>query len=541
VREQANQRHRSEEKIFKNHFYEDNFRNLKIFAAPTPSINMSDVGYAWIQTTVGAPDFLGAQRARLAPVSRIERLTDGAVLVPLRQAPEASLLHHALFALKHEGVRLDLLLTALRRIPPADLVAWVQATPNSLYGRKLGHLWERLHQQSLPGLDDFSASAPYAPLFDPTHYFVGPAHRDARWRIVFNGLGDMHFCPVVRKTPALNALIGKDILGQAQAFAQSVGQAMLERALNWAYLSETEGSFAIEGEAPSADKATRFAALLRRAHEPRPVTEDLLVELQNAAISNPFDQAVQFRTEQNRLQRDAPGAAGVTYVPPEPELAVELMEGLMRLANQQPNTLDPLVHAAVVSFAFVFIHPFMDGNGRLSRYLIHHCLGQSGRLPPHFLLPISVAMKKHEAEYLQALTSFSQPARQLCQVTWAGDDHYTYDWAPEADTWFRHMDLTEAVSFTLGMAEASLDTHMRQEVEFLGLFDRVKRHINDRFDLRGSDLATLIVTIFQNGGTLSNNRRKRYADRVQAHVLDAVEIAVARAMRGEPLDDGEQG
>ena len=56
-----------------------------------------------------------------------------------------------------------------------------------------------------------------------------------------------------------------------------------------------------------------------------------------------------------------------------------------------------------------------------------------------------------------------------------------------------------------------------------------------------SDLATLIVTIFQNGGTLSNNRRKRYADRVQAHVLDAVESAVARAMRGDPLDDAEQG
>jgi hypothetical protein len=45
------------------------------------------------------------------------------------------------------------------------------------------------------------------------------------------------------------------------------------------------------------------------------------------------------------------------------------------------------------------------------------------------------------------------------------------------------------------------------------------------------------VTIFQNGGILSNNRRKRCADRVQAHVGDAVESAVARAMRGELLDD----
>lgn len=498
---------------------------------------MTAVGYAWIQDAVNAPDFVGEQGARLAPVSRIARLeADGALLVPHKLSPGDTLLQHALFALKHEGVRLDLLACALRRIPPAELVASILAAPNSIYGRKLGHLWEHLQQRRLPGLDEPGVSAAYTPLFDPAHYFVGPARRDARWRIVFNGLGDMAFCPTVRKTPALMALVDKDILGQAQDFARSVGQAMLERALNWAYLSETEGSFAIEGETLSADKASRFASLLRRAHEPRPLTEDVLVAWQNAVVTNPFDQAVQFRTEQNRLQRDAPGAAGVTYVPPEPDLAAKLMDGLMRLANRPLDGLDPLVHAAVVSFAFVFIHPFMDGNGRLSRYLLHHCLGQSGRLPHQFLLPISVAMKKHEDAYLQALTAFSKPARQLCQVSWGGDEHYSYDWAPEADVWFRHMDLTEAATFTLAMAEASLDTHMRREVEFLSLFDRVQHHINARHDLRGSDLATLIVTIFQNGGTLSGNRRKRYANRVQAHVLDAIEVAVHRDMQGQPLD-----
>lgn len=500
---------------------------------------MNVVGYAWIQHHVGAPDFLGAQQARLAPVSRIERLPEGALLVPHKLAPEPDLLQHALFAIKHEGVRLNLLTAALRRIAPLQLVEAFRAAPNGVYVRKLCHLWEALHQQRLPQLGDPGVTARYVPLFDPADYIVGDGHRDARWRVIFNGLGDLHFCPVVRKTPALMAFIDKDILGQAQAFAESVGEAMLERALNWAYLSETEGSFAIEGEAPTADKAALFAALLRRAHEQRQLTEEWLVELQNAAISNPFDKAVQFRTEQNRLQRDVPGAAGVTYVPPAPELAVDLMNGLMRLTNQRAAELDPLVHAAVVSFAFVFIHPFMDGNGRLSRYLIHHCLGQSGRLPPQFLLPISVAMKKHEAEYLHALTTFSKPARQLCQVTWGGDEHYTYEWAPEADTWFRYMDLSEAATFTLAMAEASLDTHMRQEVDFLALFDRVKRYINERHDLRGSDLANLIVTIFQNQGTLSNNRRKRYADKVQAHVLDAIEAAVSRAMQGLPLGDDD--
>ena len=89
------------------------------------------------------------------------------------------------------------------------------------------------------------------------------------------------------------------------------------------------------------------------------------------------------------------------------------------------------------------------------------------------------------------------------------------------------------------MAQAALDGHLRQEVVFLGLFDEVARHINARHDLRGSDLATLIVTAYQQGGKLSNNRRKRFADRVPAQVLDAIEAAVARRMRGEPLEEPE--
>jgi Fic family protein len=475
---------------------------------------MSAIGYAWIQNELGAPDVIGAWRARLAPVNRIERLLEGGLLVPHKLAPPPTLLQHVLFAIKVEHIR---------------------AAPNSIYGRKLGHLWEGWHGQRLPGLDETGVAAAYAPLFDPDTHIVGESRRDARWRIDFNGLGDWAFCPVVYKSPSLAKLLDKGILDQVQAFAQQIGESMLERALSWAYLSETEGSFAIEGETPAHDKATLFAALLKRAHQPRALSEDHLVELQNAVITNPFDRAVQFRTEQNRLQRDVPGPAGVTYVPPPPELACELMEHLMHMANQRPGALDPLVLAAVVSFGFVFIHPFMDGNGRLSRFLIHHCLGQSGRLPPQFLLPISVAMKKHEAQYLQALTSFSRPARELCRVGWAGDEHYTYDWAPGADLWFRYMDLTTCVEFALTMADAALHAHLRLEVDFLVLYDQVARFINERYDVRSGDLTTLIVTIFQNGGVLSSNRRKRFADRLQPQALDAIEQAVSQAMQGRPL------
>ena len=494
------------------------------------------IGYAWMQEMLQAPDFLGPCKARLAPVQRVQRLPEGALLVPAKQAPKAHPLEQALFALKYEGVRLDYLLAMLCRVEAQEMVAAFRRTPNGSYVRKLCLLWEHAHQRLLPDVEEGAISAAYVPLFDPGDYLTGASRRNARWRVDCNGLGDLHFCPVVRRTKAVREGMQREVLTAAREFAASIGPKMLERALSWAYLSETEGSFAIEGETPTHDKARRFAALLQRAHSPRTLTEGYLVELQNAAVSNPFDQAVQFRTEQNRLQGSAQGAAGVTYVPPAPELCAQLMGHWMMLANERPEGLDALAHAAVVSFTFVFLHPFMDGNGRLSRFLLHHCLGQSGSLPEGFLLPISVAMKKHEDQYLQALSAFSRPARELCEVRWAGDEAYFFTWQAHADGWFRYMDVTEGVAFALDMAWAALEIDLHHEVAFLELFDDVARYINARHDLRSSDLTTLVVTIHQNGGKLSSNRRKRFADRVQPHVLDAIEAAVGRAMRGESLD-----
>jgi hypothetical protein len=47
----------------------------------------------------------------------------------------------------------------------------------------------------------------------------------------------------------------------------------MARAINWAYLHETQDSFAIEKEAPSENKARRFIALFRQAHERRPLSD----------------------------------------------------------------------------------------------------------------------------------------------------------------------------------------------------------------------------------------------------------------------------
>jgi hypothetical protein len=221
--------------------------------------------------------------------------------------------------------------------------------------------------------------------------------------VVFNGIGPYEFCPVVKRDATLEKA-GFDILGRLHQWASDPKNAeLLDRVMSWAYLSETRDSYAIENEVPSPDKEQSFLQAMTHLQDKTPLSEEYLIQLQNMVISNPMKAEVQFRTTQNWLQRGGRGAAGVRYVPPAPDSMMTLMEGFMRMANAQDD-VPPLVKAALVSFGFVFIHPFMDGNGRIARLLAHHTLNLKGVLPDvngsPAILPLSVAMKKNEKEYL---------------------------------------------------------------------------------------------------------------------------------------------
>jgi len=492
------------------------------------------VGYAWLRDQLSAPSFLEAREARIASVSALERLPEGGLLVPARMAPVPTVLSHILFALKHEDISMHLLALSLKQVSPQDLESSFRDTPNGAYIRTACCLWEMLTGTNL-NTAGATITAPYQEVFDQDRFFVGSSRKNTKWKVDFNGLGDHRFCPIVRKTPDIQSMIKDSILEQASDFANSTASEMLDRAMGWAYLSETEGSFAIEGEVPSHEKARAFTKLLQHAGDPKDLTEELLCELQRMSITNEFDKAWEFRSEQNRLQKGV-GSAGVKYVPPRPQIVEPLMDGLLALANKRPPGLDPLVHAAIVSFGFVYIHPFMDGNGRLSRFLIHHCLGQSNALPKALVLPVSVAMKRHEEAYLDTLVTFSRPARDLCNVTWAGDSNYSFDWLPGADESFQFMDLTSNAEFTLRMAKVALQEDLIGETQWLRDFDLVYDQVKARFDIRDGDLSTLVAAALKNSGMVSKNNRKKYLYRVPCETLDAIEtICVSRLeQRGIP-------
>lgn len=63
------------------------------------------------------------------------------------------------------------------------------------------------------------------------------------------------------------------------------------------------------------------------------------------------------------------------HVPPAPDAVRDCMPALMELLEEEEH---PGVRAVLGHFVFVFVHPYMDGNGRLSRFIMNFMLTTGG-------------------------------------------------------------------------------------------------------------------------------------------------------------------
>ncbi len=497
------------------------------------------VGYEYLLNRWRLPVFPVTMPAVVAPVTRVTVQADR-LLIPSGVAPHTSNpLDHILFALKHEGINLQVLSQILPHVTAEDLGREIWARPNSRYVRVAAYLWEHFTGRRLADAPPITAST--TPIFDASQYLVSAdPQKDFRWRVAFNGLGNLEYCVTVRRTDTIQNLLDEDIVEQTRRFFEQTEQPVLDRAITWAYLGETEGSFAIEHEKVSGNKAEAFAALLRNAFHPDACNEKYLTGLQKAIITNPLDRATGYRGIQNWLGNGMRGAAGVAYLPPPPELLHKIMPHIEEMANTLHQKVDPLVAAGIVSFAFVYAHPFMDGNGRLSRFLFHRTLAQSGRMETattgKMLLPVSIAMKRHEAGYLRALQSFSKPARHLWDVQWFDQDQFTFRLNGDGAV-YRYWDATNEVQFSLQMAKEALREDLQMEVKLLTHYDAIYRQVDTMYDVRSSDLSILVLSCLQNAGVVSKNRRKKFSATVPELVFNAIEQAWAEKVL--PLSKSE--
>lgn len=87
---------------------------------------------------------------------------------------------------------------------------------------------------------------------------------------------------------------------------------------------------------------------------------------------------------------------GSNYVPPPGGIGCEtLLEQLFNWYNQSINIIHPVLLACLMHFRFVSIHPFDDGNGRISRLLMNFILLK--KKYPMFDIPAQIRKSYYNA------------------------------------------------------------------------------------------------------------------------------------------------
>ncbi len=122
------------------------------------------VGYEFLREQLDLSAFPCARPARVSSVTKVTQRPDGldvpAAVAPASDAPLA----HILFALKYEGINLQMLAQSLPQIPASQIIEAFRNSPASKYIRMAAYLWEQLTGRELEGVPN--AVGPYVDLFN---------------------------------------------------------------------------------------------------------------------------------------------------------------------------------------------------------------------------------------------------------------------------------------------------------------------------------------------------------------------------------------
>jgi hypothetical protein len=439
--------------------------------------------------------------------------------------PGDGTMDHLEFALKYDTVNLSILSALFWAMVESDeITAWIASNPIGKYSRRAWFLYEFLTGRQLP-LSDLDQGN-YIDLLEPDRYYTIPAgHRIPRQRICNNLLGGKAFCPIIRRTEKLAAMESVDLRGQCEKIVAFYPPERLQQALSYLYNKETQASFEIEQIKPDASRTERFIELLKMAEYQDFCNKPLLIDVQNRIVDSQF-RDVDYRTNQNYVgQSISCQKQLVHYVSPKPSDLPALMEGLLSAHREMGNNAIPaVIHAAAISYGFVFMHPFEDGNGRIHRFLIHNILFLRNVVPQGLMFPVSAVMLKNPALYDQSLGAFSKPLMQL--IEYDLDDLGRVTVLGESGHLYRYIDMTPQAEALYDFIQATIEHELLEELTFLMNYDKTKQAIQEIVDMPDRLIDLFIKLCLQNNGRLSAKKRKSRFELLTDYELNEMERAV---------------
>ena len=426
---------------------------------------------------------------------------------PSRYLPEENLYKQITFALKYEGVDLLIFKKLFELLKKTELEEMIQKEIQGQFSRRIWFLYEWLMETKL-NLPDLKTGN-LVPVIDEKLQYAIDGVSSPRHKVINNLPGNQDFCPLIRKTEKLEMFIESNIRQEKSNYLNRVHKDVLQRASSFLLLKDSKASFSIEGENPRNNRAARWGKAIGQAGK-NELTIDELNRLQQLVIENDRFIKMGIRQQQGFIgDRDRATQEPIPdHISAKYEDLEQLMAGWIQTQKVLTESrMDPVLVAAKIAFGFVFIHPFVDGNGRLHRYIIHHILSQTGYTEQGIIFPISASILTHIKDYAKTLESYSHPILNF--IEWKASENNNVEIFNDTIDYYRYFDATVQAEFLFYCVNDTLVNIIPDEVEYLKKYDSFKQFLDNRYEMPDNMISLIVGFLEQGNGTLSLRSRKK--------------------------------
>lgn len=418
-----------------------------------------------------------------------------------RHKPKDDIYNHLIFALKYEGIELHTLKELFKTVGKITITDIIKEKPTGQYSRRIWFLYEWLLEEKLD-IPDLTKGN-FIDLIDPKLQYPGPSIKFQRQKIKNNLPGVKNFCPIIRRTITLDNFINKELSKEANNSISTLQKEILLRASAFLLLKDSKASYAIEGEAPTITRAQRWGKAIGQAGK-YPLSKQELLRLQQIVIKNSRFIELGWRKQGGFVgEHDRTSGTPIPdHISAKQEDIDTLITGLIDTYSKlMSDDYHAILTACLIAFGFVYIHPFIDGNGRIHRYIIHHILIKKKFTANNIIFPISSAILEHIEEYRNILEAYSLP--RLDYIEWKKTEDNNITVKNDTIDLYRYFDATKQAEFLFSCVERTIKKTIPEEVKYLERYDKFKKFIDDKLEMPDRFIDLLVRFLQQGNGKLS--------------------------------------
>lgn len=257
-----------------------------------------------------------------------------------------------------------------------------------------------------------------------------------------------------------------------------------------------------------------FNALMylnKEAENNNTITEDLILKTHNLVSGKHLTYKNSFRDDQNVVKDSETGT--IVYMPPEAKDVKNLINQMINEFNgKNTNDIPIPIKAGIVAYEFVTIHPFWDGNGRLSRLLATYILKAYGYDLKGFYV-VEEFYDKNIDDYYNSLQM--------------GLHHNFYFGRKDADItqWLEYFIGTMANTFeAVGERVKEIYKNSKEEINIIDTLDKRERWVANYIITNNKIKAKDIANHFKINIDTANNWIKKWIEKEFLQRLDDKQI-----------------